>query len=206
ALVLVAALGGYAAHDARVLAGGAPERTVASTFVLDAPREAVWQASSFDRRPGSAAPWWLGPLPAPERYAFGAQSAGAERWVDYGPPVRGDDADRPRGKIVYRIACWDDGRGATFVCVRNETRLGRWVDLIETRLDLEDLPPESAAAPAASTLERSAGAQASPRTKVTLTTRYRRRLGPDVYFNPLMDGAVDAMHAMLADELREGSR
>ncbi|MBI3830613.1 MAG: hypothetical protein HY291_13920 [Planctomycetes bacterium] len=190
-IVLVAgALLGYAAWDARVLALGAPERTVANTYEIAAPRETVWRALSFDRPPTIPLPAWLFAMPLPERYAFGAQGAGAIRFVDFGAPVNGDDADRPRGRMVFRVAAWDPGRRAVFVCTRNETRIGGWLELIETRVELEDAASDANGG----------------RTRVTLTTRYRRKLGPALYYETLMDAGIAAMHDVLAGELREGAR
>lgn len=188
--VLIAALVGYASYDAVVLARGVPERAVTTSVNLPVARAEAWRSLSFDRPPVATMPKWLFALPAPDRYVFAAEGLGAERWVDYGAPVQGDDADRPRGRLVYRITEWSPEQEAVFACVRDETRIGRWVELLETRVLLEDQPAVGGATG----------------TRITLTTRYRRRLGPDFYFVPLMDGAIAGMHGMLAEELREGAR
>jgi len=190
AWVLIAAFAGYASYDAVVLARGVPERAVITSINVPIARAEAWRGLSFDRPPVATMPKWLFALPAPDRYAFAAEGLGAERCVDYGTPVQGDDADRPRGRMVYRITTWSPEQEAVFTCVRNETCIGRWVELLETRVTLEDLPAAGGAAG----------------TRVTFTTRYRRRLGPDFYFVPLMDAVIAEMHGMLAGELREGAR
>jgi hypothetical protein len=187
-MLVTGALFGYAAWDARVLALGAPERSVSNSYEIAAPREAVWRALSLDRTPTTPLPAWLFALPVPERYAFAEQGEGAIRYVDYGAPVHGDDADRPRGRMVFRVAEWDPGCRAVFVCTRNETRIGGWLELIETSVELDVAAGDPA------------------RTRVTLTTRYRRKLGPALYYETLMDAGIAAMHDVLAGEIREGAR
>ncbi len=181
--VMIAALLAFSAYDAAVLAKGAPVRTVTSTFRFAAPVEKIWRGTSFSREPSACVPLWLRLwVPRAEKLDFSGEGVGARRVVDFGAPQPGDDGDTPRGKIVFEITEWTPNEACAFVCRENETKLGQWLELGETRMTLS--------------------ADASGETVVTFTSAYRRKLGPAFYFVPFMDAALGDVHGMLFEEMK----
>ncbi|MEI6234397.1 MAG: SRPBCC family protein [Planctomycetota bacterium] len=171
-----------AVWDEVTLRNGAPVETVRSEVEIPAPRAEVWKRLTFDRVPVATVPMWLKLwVKQPERYAFSATGIGARRETDFGEPRYGDDADAIRNKLIYEIAEWQENDAVTFVCKENHSRMRNWIDLLDTRVQLSDA---------------SGGA-----THVVFTTRYRRRVGPSLYFTPFLNAATRGTHVMLGQEM-----
>ena len=189
AMFLVGGIFAFTAYDNIVLAHGAPIRSVSSEVTFAAPRERVWKAMSFKRASRVPISGWLGWfLPPPDQYDFKAEGDGAFRAMHYLAKNPHADGDTPRGTIAIVTTEWIPEDGAIFACVRNDTKIDKWFGLIDTRITLETLPAEP------------------QKTRMRLTTRYQRHLGPGLYFNALMDYASEKMHEVLAGEMREGLR
>lgn len=183
-IFLVAALLLLMTHDILALRAGVPAENVTTQFELRGTREEIWKRLSFDRVPTARVPMWMRLWVAqPERYAFTGEVLGTKRFVDFGERRYGDDADAIRNKFVYEITEWKPGESCVFSCRENHSRARNWIALLDTRVEL------------------SAGD--SPQvTRVTLTTRYKRKLGPSVYFAPFLKWAVEGMQDMLVEEIR----
>ena len=178
----------FSAADSYLMASRS-EQITQTEFVLDGSRDEIWARLSFDRQPRAPMPGWLDWwMHAPEKYAFGGEGLNAQRYVDFGPAQAGDDEDRPRGKIIFMVTRWEPGQSVEFTCSDNQTRLDKWIDLGVTRVELID----------EKTVE-----VAGAKTRVRLTTQWRRKLGPGFYFTPFLRAGVAEAHQVLAAELRE---
>ena len=176
----------FSAYDATVLAYGAPVRTVTTRLQLSASPSQVWRELSFDRAPTVPISGWLGKLlPPPDHYRFDGAGLGAGRVIDYGAIRWGDDGDTLRGTVQFHISAWEPERVMAFACDGNTTRINKWIGLLDSRVELEPSTDGTT-------------------TTLTLTTRYRRHLGPAIYFNFVLDYGVEKMHEVLLGEVRHG--
>lgn len=190
-LLLIFGILGGSVWDEITLQNGAPIETVTSEIEISASRGKVWDRLTFDRAPISEIPTWLKLwVKNPDHFAFGTTGLGARRETDFGSPRYGDDHDAIRNKLVYEITEWTQPAACTFACKENHSRMRNWIDLLDTRVELHD-----------------AGTQnVTGSTRVTLTTRYRRRVGPSIYFTPFLNAAVRGMHEMLEHELETAEK
>ena len=187
-LILVGVLG-YTAYDAAVLAIGAPNQTVSTIVELNASPEEVWHKLSFKGRPSIPVSLWLRHwIPLPQQYDFSAEGIGAQRIIDFGQKQAGDDDDTPRGRITFEVTQWEVGRSCAFMCRSNPTKIGQWVELGDTRVELRP---------------QGRPGSGSVSTQMTLTTTYRRKLGPATYFTPFMNAGISSMHEVLIGEMKE---
>ncbi len=171
-------------QDVLALRMGVPAQSVTTEVELNGTREEVWKRLSFDRAPTARVPGWMRLWVAqPERFAFAQEGVKARRFVDFGPPQYGDDADAIRNKFVYEITEWRPGEACVFACRENHSRARNWIALLDTRLELSE------------------GSSAQT-TRVTLRTRYKRKLGPAFYFGPFLKAAVEGMQEMVVRELK----
>lgn len=181
-LLILASIGGASVWDEIVLHAGAPIETVRTEVEISASRGEVWNRLTFDRASAAKVPLWLRLWVAqPERYAFNATGVGARRETDFGPPHYGDDADAIRNKLVYEITEWRENEACAFQCRENHSRMRKWLDLLDTRVEFSD--------------------GSAAKTRVVFTTRYRRKIGPSLYFTPFLSAAVRGLHDMLAQEI-----
>lgn len=186
--LLVIAVLLIAAQDVLALRMGVPAETVTTQIELSGTREEVWKRLSFDRAPRARVPGWMRLWVAqPERFAFAEEGLRARRFVDFGERQYGDDADALRNKFVYEITEWKLGESCVFACRENHSRARNWVALLDTRVELSDgSTPQT--------------------TRVTLRTRYKRKLGPAFYFAPFLKAAVEGMQEMLAKEIGDSKQ